>query len=619
MKSNANILGLAMASSTTALLATCSPSNPRVDLDAAGDAPDADMVSCTVEGAERCSGNVLERCTGGFWQPVQDCTTEGLVCIEDLGCVECVPGRHHCEGDLEMVCDDDGMGATLVQDCAALEMVCDPSVGGCISLCDQARVYRSNIGCEYWAVDLDNWYGTDALNPDASGEQFSLVVTNPNDLAVTVTVHLNEAGPGEALDLALVDERSVGPLELAQIDLPQREVDGSVLDRNDGTGTALTSRAFRVTSTAPIVAYQFNPVYQMHTNDASILVPTHALDDRYWVMDWPGVGASVNPLNPASTNYAFLTIVGTEDATDVSVLLSADVGPGGPVPAWTPRGSTVSATLNAFDVFNLEAHCPPEMGPLVCMTDGLTDFTGTSITATAPVAVFAGVECINVVPTSCGGDSCCCDHLEDQMMPASSLGERFVAPHSPFRGGSEPDIWRVLADMDGTLVTTSLPAPHDSFTLDSGGFEEIEARASFTLTSSEPVMLGQYLVSQGCTSRVTGDPAFTTFPPIEQYREDYTFLVPATFDGDNAMIAMAEGTSARLDGLRIPEEFSGCTSHTAGIIEGTTWTVIHCPVEDGAHRLEADEPVGLGVYGYGPAGSYAYPGGTNLERINTPG
>ena len=31
---------------------------------------------------------------------------------------------------------------------------------------------------------------------------------------------------------------------------------------------------------------------------------------------------------------------------------------------------------------------------------------------------------------------------------------------------SEPDVWRVLADDDGTVVTTSLAAPWDSFTLD---------------------------------------------------------------------------------------------------------------------------------------------------------
>ncbi len=598
---------------------SCGNGTPGVGTDAWTDVSDVPLVACTEEGARQCSANVLVQCSGGFYYPVQDCTAFDLVCVDALGCVECVPGRGYCEGDVEMVCNDDGMSATEGDDCSDMAgHVCDPSTGTCASLCDMARAYRSNIGCEYWAVDLDNWYGTDALNPDASGEQFALVVTNPNDMNVTVTTHINNAAPGAAMDLSIVDERSVAPMELVQIDLPQREVDGSVLNQNDGTGTALTSRAFRVTSSAPIVAYQFNPVYQMHTNDASILLPTHALDDRYWVMGWPGIGyAAGAPLNPASTNYGFLTIVGTEDATEVQVTLSADISPGGPVTSWTPMGSTVVAYLNRFDVFNIEAHCSPSTGALDCMLNGNTDFTGSEVRSSAPVAVFAGVECANVGPTSCD-DGCCCDHLEDQIVPASSLGERFVAPHSPYRGGAEVDFWRVLADRDGTVVTTSLPSPWSSFSLDAGDFMQIETASSFTIVSSDPVIVGQYLVSQGCTSAHTGDPSFTSFPPVEQYRQDYTFLVPATFDGDNVMIARSEGTSVRLDDLLVPAEFTGCEEHTAGLIDATSWSVIHCPVTDGPHHVTADAPVGIGVYGYGPAGSYAYPGGTNLERINVP-
>jgi hypothetical protein len=294
------------------------------------------------------------------------------------------------------------------------------------------------------------------------------------------------------------------------------------------------------------------------------------------------------------------------------------VGAGGPVTSWTSVGSPIEAVLGRFDVLNLEAKCAPGTGPLDCMMNANTDFTGTVVSASAPVAVFAGVECINVVPGTCGEDSCCCDHLEDQMVPVSSLGMQFVAPHSPFRGGSEPDIWRVLADADGTVVTTSLPPPDDSFALEAGEFHQMEATSSFTVNASDPVMIGQYLISQGCTSRVTGDPALTTFPPVEQYRHDYVFLVPATFNGDNAMIARAEGTSVWLDDALVPDEMSECSEHVAGTVGGESWSVIHCPVEDGAHRLTADGPVGLGVYGYGPAGSYAYMGGTNLDRINIP-
>jgi hypothetical protein len=572
-----------------------------------------------VEGDHRCAGDVLEVCEAGQWTVEEDCGLSGAWCHAELGCIICTPDLVYCDDQLLMRCSPDGKSAELLADCSAIEgAVCNAPAGACISLCDEAARNRSNLGCEYWAVDLDQWYSEDMMNPDATAEQFALVVTNPQSFTVTVTVEVNDAPVGDPPNVVPVGTWDVGPFELVQIDLPQREVDGSVLYQNEGTGTALTSQAFRVTATAPIVAWQFNPIYQMHTNDASILIPTPALDTRYWVLDYQGIGTAANPLSPSSTNYSYLTIVGTEDGTEVSVTVTADVGPGGPVTEWTPAGSTITASLNAFDVFNLEAHCPPEMGPLVCMSDGLTDFSGTLITSTAPVAVFSGAECTNVVPPSCTGDSCCCDHLEDQIFPAVALGRNYVAPHSPSRGGTEEDLWRILADRDDTLVETNMPAPYDSFTLGSGEFVEFFSRQSFTITASRPVLIGQYLVSQGCTSAHTGDPAFTTFPPVEQYRRSYIFLVPETFDRDACVIVRPEGAEVLLDDLPVPSGVSGCTTAAAGEIDAVAYETISCNLEDGVHRISAEEPVGLLVVGYGPAGSYAFVGGANVERINIP-
>jgi len=579
-----------------------------------------DAGSCSVEGDRRCSGDALEVCSDGRWTVEEDCGASGAWCDTELGCIVCTPGMIYCDGQLLMRCSEDGKEAELIMDCGAIEgAVCNAPAGACISLCDEAERMKSNVGCEYWAVDLDQWYSDGViLDPDATAEQFSLVVTNPNTFTVTVTTEINEAAPGEEPIITMVDIREVGTMELVQIDLPQREVDGSVLNRNDGTGTALTSRAFRVTSTAPIVAYQFNPIYQMHTNDASILIPTPALDTRYQVLGYPGIGTAVNPMSPSSTNYSYITLVATQPGTEVSITVTADVGPGGPVAEWTPAGSTITAVMGPFDVFNLEAHCPPEMAPLECMNDGLTDFTGTLIMSTAPVAVFSGVECTNVAPPSCRENRCCCDHLEDQIFPAVSLGRNFVAPHSPYRGGDEQDIWRILADYDDTQVETSLPAPDDAFTLASGEFREVLARESFTITAAKPVLVGQYLISQGCTVRRTGDPSFTTFPPVEQYREDYIFLVPETFDYDACVIVMPEGAAVLLDDRDVPAGVPDCMSRPAGTIGVVSYEAVECPLEDGVHHLSADEPVGLLVAGYGPAGSYAYVGGANVERINIP-
>jgi hypothetical protein len=582
----------------------------------ARDTPADDAAAeCSPEGAQRCVGDVLTECLDGRWSGAESCAETGRTCYEGHGCVACIPDRHYCDGQRSMLCDPDGQAGSLDEDCAEVEgAACDATIGICVNLCAEAAGSRSNVGCEYWAVDLDNWWGRDAANPDASAEQFSLVVTNPQPFPVDVTVERNTAAPGDPLALEFADERSVGPLELVRIDLPPREVDGSVEGRNEGTGTALTSHAYRVRSTAPIVAYQFNPVYQMHTNDASVLLPTHALDVEYRVLGYPGIGGAMALLG-GSSNYAFLTIVGIEPGTTVTVLSTADVGAGGPFADWTPAGTPLETTIGPFDVLNLEAKCPPEEPVLQCMSDGITDFTGSLVTASAPVAVFAGVECITVNPPGCS-DGCCCDHLEEQLFPVGTWGTDFIAAHSPHRGSYDLDVWRILADHADTEVVTSLPPPDDSFVLGEGEFRELFTPESFTVHASHGVLVGQFLASQGCVGERTGDPAFTLFPPLAQYRTLYTFLVPDTFDRDYASLVRPLDAAVALDGAAVPDELPSCTREPLGTFAGSDWEVVTCPLTDGVHEVVATEPVGLMVVGYGPAGSYAYTGGTDLEQIN---
>src|ERR1043165_8766119 len=108
--------------------------------------------------------------------------------------------------------------------------------------------------------------------------------------------------------------------------------------RNDGTHSALTSQGYHITSTLPVVAYQFNPLdnVSVFSNDASVLIPTSAIDRTYTVVGWPQTIAN-DPSHPMDdgTDFdhtrsdedlrAFLTILGTQDATHVHVDLGDQV------------------------------------------------------------------------------------------------------------------------------------------------------------------------------------------------------------------------------------------------------------------------------------------------------
>src|SRR5690606_23513003 len=99
-------------------------------------------------------------------------------------------------------CDATGSGYDLVD-------TCDPEAGeacrdgGCVNLCARAAERRSNVGCEYWAVDLDNAVISTALN--AAAQQFAVVVSNAQpDVPARVTIEQDDAEPGEPADISEV-------------------------------------------------------------------------------------------------------------------------------------------------------------------------------------------------------------------------------------------------------------------------------------------------------------------------------------------------------------------------------------------------------------------------------
>jgi len=102
-----------------------------------------------------------------------------------------------------------------------------------------------------------------------------------------------------------------------------------------------------------------------------------------------------------------------------------------------------------------------------------------------------------------------------------------------------------------------------------------------------------------------GDPAFILTVPVEQFRDEYTFLTPTAYKEDYINVIAPTTAFVQLDGADIP--VSSFTS-----IPGTNYMVARLPSSDGAHSLKASQPVGLVVYGYHDDVSYGYPGGANL-------
>ena len=559
-----------------------------------------------------------------------------------------------------MKCDASGGQQTPLDTCDVTQYeVCRE--GQCQNLCSLASERRSNVGCEYFAVDLDNAKINDTLN--AAAQQFAIVISNPEtDVATEVTIEQDDTLPGAKNAPISVVHDTIPPFSLRVFRLGPREVDGSPPGEfNTGTHTALTRHAYRIHSTFPVVAYQFNPLENVNvfSNDASLLKPTEALSPTgndltpaYVVLGWPQTIANssdpdtnFSPQNPVSLR-AFLTLVGTTPNTHVRVESTARILGGGVVPA-TPKGGTLDFDLGEFDVLNLETD------------DFNADFTGSVVSSSSALVVFSGSEASDAPFFNKLSDrKCCADHLEEQLDPIRTAGQNFIATVSPSRTSAlanagapvgeaeQREYFRLIATTDaGARVKTSLSGQYQTFELPTrGSFVTIASTHDFTLESDAPAMLSSVSPSQQDANVPTGlpggDPSLIILQPIEQFRSSYVFLTPDKYSFDFIRIIAPRAAAVILDG-RAVDTIDGCLKSDADgitddarrkLVGPSAFVVYACQLSfpvidptslklspgiqnDGVHRIQADAKVGVVVDGFDSYVSYGYAAGTELELI----
>jgi hypothetical protein len=172
----------------------------------------------------------------------------------------------------------------------------------------------------------------------------------------------------------------------------------------------------------------------------------------------------------------------------------------------------------------------------------------------------------------------------------------------------------VVAASDETRLNFN-PAVHEPVVLNAGEYVELEFTQDFSVSANKAIMVGQFLLGQEyegmdtASSFAKGDPSMSLAIPIEQWRNDYVFLTPATYTDNYANVIARAGQVAQLDG-RLVQGFAP--------IEGTRMQIARVPVEAGQHRLTSTGSVGLVLYGYAPYTSYMLPGGLDLNEINGP-
>lgn len=574
---------------------------------------DAPTVFRCTAGQPGCYGNAHYTCgADGLTREAESVCTEQ--CDSRLGCVTCRPGTRRCNGTVSEVCSPEGTGYTYGRDCGDWSVECGGD-GFCSDLCADAERTSSNVGCEYWAVPLAN---TQELSPTTF--DFRIVIANPND----VPANLRITRGGATTWTGLVEPRGIRDVVLPWVDGQSFAVPSS------GWSSFIRPGAYRVLSDAPVIVSQYNPFeYSVggtfsYTNDASLLLPAHVLTGRY-------VAATYAPLSIVDVDFfgsspfaqpGYVAIVGiAPGTTTVQVSTTANVaGSSDGRIARTGRGRSFVLTLQQGEVAHVLAEQPPTCsssrpgyrevteggGSRYGCNESDYDLTGTRIVADQAISVFGGHTCA-YLPYYAQA----CDHIEEQMPPIETLGRDYVG--APMGDGSTSgvNLVRVIAGVNETAVT--LEGTSGSRTLNAGEYLEFEASSPFRVSATHGVLVAQYLRGQyaGSTAAERGDPALTLLVPSEQFREDYTFILPTSYNpstnGQNyVLITRPPGLSILLDGTPVTPTFVSIGSSELAVL----------PLSGGTHTITAASPFGVITYGLGSFTSYATPAGLNLEPIN---
>jgi hypothetical protein len=364
------------------------------------------------------------------------------------------------------------------------------------------------------------------------------------------------------------------------------------------------TNAIHITASQPVSVYGFD--YLQNGSAAFTGYPTTLLGTNYCVM---ARAAAAN--NPGW--YSQLAVVATADDTTVWITPSTNAG----LEAYdgTIYTNAYSKTLNQWQTYQINS------------SDYTGDVTGTRITSSKPIAVFAGASAADVPDDNTAAGN----PLVQEQLPVAQWGTNVVA--MSFAGRLNGDTYRVLAANSNTVVTNTgtvvtvinANAPYGPWTVttsnevvtvtitNAGQFYDIIVDGPVQFQSTKPIQVAQFAngVASDNPPFKYGDPCEILLLPIGHYLETNT-VVTLTNDyvtGDfgenflNLIVAQSAITNTLVDGSHIAST-NFVAIGTSGYY-GAQLTVTN----SGAHTVSSSQPVGVEVYGFGFDDAYGYFGG----------
>jgi RHS repeat-associated protein len=380
--------------------------------------------------------------------------------------------------------------------------------------------------------------------------------------SVFITSETNASGTVSVPGINFSQNFTVAAAQITSVTLPT-----SVL----ATGSEnIQNIGIHVVADHEVTVYGLN--FEPQATDAYLGLPVTALGKEY-------INASY--INVGIINGTEFGVVAPYDNTTVTV-----------TPSQTTGGRTVgvpySFVLHQGRTYQLRNTNVPG------------DLTGSIITSDKPVAVFGMHQCADIRGQAC-------NHLVEQLPSTDTWGTHFVSV--PLATRKNGDTFRIIGAKDGTNVSIN---GQQIATVNRGEFYETLITAPSYIVSDQPILVVQYSNGTTFDNSANADPFMIVVPPIEQYRASYTVttMQPSQFliNFVNVVIPTSAKSALQLDG--VPVAASAFTD-----VANSGFSTAQLSVGTGAHRLVANAPFGVFVYGFANFDGYGYTGGIALAGV----
>jgi hypothetical protein len=425
-----------------------------------------------------------------------------------------------------------------------------------------AQGYR---GSDFWVCFPQN-----AICEGDKTLQLSLYITSENRANVTIANLFDSSKQNFAVESGASIERDIDT---------EIEIDSSEQWQH---------HSLHVTADQDISLYAVT--HRRNSTDSYMAIPTEYLGKEYVVAGY----ATLNNGPEGFTSQA--TILASEDNTLVTIHLAGSTKHG------LPKGRTLIVPLNRGETFQIQG------------SSGSGDLTGSTVTATKPIAFFTGHSCAQVP-----SDVSFCDMLLESEPPANDWGTSFIL--TKFEG-KDYFVARVIANVDSTEISIN---GRKAKTINRGEYYEIDTfYHDAIITTSKPALVAQYCTSSGADAQKIGDPFMLIVIPNDRFIKEATTtsVVETRFQHYLNVVVPDSGiNSLRIDGMSVASgKFPpiGISVASERKLPAAKSTIFSIRVPLGRHLIQCAAPVAVYSYGFGIGDqnfdSYGHACGMRLDQ-----